>query len=429
MGRKTFRFGLRKQLALFITVVALITYTVSGFFIYILYPMFFERYLGEWAFTMTVLVAGALWSGAIAFAAAGIMIKPLQQLEKVALKAAHGDINEDLTISKRDDEIRSLGIAVNHMLFSLREMVQSIDVNFKETNDKVLAISEASVAASEQSSAISRTITDISAGAESSATAIQQTAESIEEIISIAEMVQNKAKSSGRTSEEMVDNLKRSQEVIFQLVTGIQSLAKENKHSLESVHRLQENAKKVEQIIQLVGDLAAQTNLLALNASIEAARAGEHGKGFAVVAEEVRLLADESAMAASGIASLIQNIQSDVKSVVKQISDQVATADKEAEIGCNTTAMIKQMTETVHTVAEDVKDITELVGRQMKSIQRSSTLSQEVAAIAEETSAGAGEVAGAITQQSSKIIDLESLASELKDQAETLQKMITRFRT
>ena len=93
----------------------------------------------------------------------------------------------------------------------------------------------------------------------------------------------------------------QSKEVVNSLVFGIKQLAEENQQSLKTVKRLEENAKKVEQIIELVGDIAAQTNLLALNASIEAARAGEHGKGFAVVAEEVRLLADESAKAVQGI--------------------------------------------------------------------------------------------------------------------------------
>ena len=73
-----------------------------------------------------------------------------------------------------------------------------------------------------------------------------------------------------------------------------------------------DNAQKIGEIVQLVGNIAAQTNLLALNASIEAARAGEHGEGFAVVAEEVRLLADESAKAVQGISDLVATIQTDV---------------------------------------------------------------------------------------------------------------------
>ncbi len=59
--------------------------------------------------------------------------------------------------------------------------------------------------------------------------------------------------------------------------------------------RIEDASRKIEQIIDVIEDIAFQTNLLALNAGIEAARAGEAGKGFAVVAQEVRELAQRSA--------------------------------------------------------------------------------------------------------------------------------------
>lgn len=428
MGEKQiFRFGLRKKLALFITVVALITYGTSGFFIYILYPTFFKD-VNQMLFTIITLSLGIMWSGILAFIAAGVIIKPLQNLEKVALKAAKGDIQEDLEVSKSDDEIRSLGITFNHMLTNLREMVHSIDENFKQTNSKVISISDESTKAAEQAASISRTIREISLGADNSAISIQNTAESVEDIITIAREVQEKAKSSATISVEMVKELKHSKEVIHTLTVGIENLAHENQGSLLAVKRLEENAKQVEKIIQLVGDIAAQTNLLALNASIEAARAGEHGKGFAVVAEEVRKLADESANAVQGISSLIQNIQSEVQSVVKQISEQVEIANNEVEKGNETNALIEDMTKTVYKVAEAVKDITDLVEQQMSSIQHTSMQSQEVAAIAEETSAGAEEVAAATQEQAFVIDQVEKLAFELKEQADQLKQMITRFK-
>lgn len=427
--KKGYKFGLRKKLVLFIALLAAITYTTSAIFLYVLFPIIEESLpFGEMVFTSLTLIMGAVWSGILAFFAAGFIIKPLQKLEKTALMAANGDIREDVELSKSDDEIRSLGIAFNNMLDSLRDMVQKIDENFKETNDKVIAISTESSIAAEQADSIARTINEISLGADHSAVSIQSNAESMEDVIRIAEEVQDKARASESVSGEMVQDLMESKKVIHSLISGIERLAQDNKESLQTVKRLEENAVKVEQIIQLVGDIAAQTNLLALNASIEAARAGDHGKGFAVVAEEVRKLADESAKAVQGISELIKNIQEEVRNVVKQISHQVETANNEVKKGTQTNEVIEEMAKTVNEMAASVSAITGLVDNQMECIQHTSTQSQEVAAIAEETSAGAQEVATATQQQTAVIENVEKLAIELKDQAEKLKCTITKFK-
>lgn len=429
MGEKRrYKFGLRKKLVLFISVLAIITYSTSAFFIYFLYSFIKDIIpIKEVPFTIITLSLGIIWSGILAFFAAGFIIKPLQKLENMALKAAQGNIKDDVELAKTDDEIRSLGVAFNEMLSNLRGMVHQIDDNFRETNDKVIAISKESTFAAEQAEAISRTINEISIGADNSAISIQSTAESIEDVIQIANEVQQKAKASELVSREMVQDLHDSKEIIHSLVTGIERLASDNQKSLQTVKQLEENAAKVEQIIQLVGDIAAQTNLLALNASIEAARAGEHGKGFAVVAEEVRKLADESANAVQGISELIANIQEEVRNVVTQITKQVETANHEAKKGTETNEVIEEMTKTVNEMALSVATITELVNRQMKSIQATSSQSEEVAAIAEETSAGAQEVATSTEQQTKVMENVENLASELKEQAEKLKNTITRF--
>jgi methyl-accepting chemotaxis protein len=68
---------------------------------------------------------------------------------------------------------------------------------------------------------------------------------------------------------------------------------------------IHQKSREIEQIVQVITEVADKTNLLALNAAIEAAHAGEAGKGFAVVAEEVRTLSENTKDAAASIAASI----------------------------------------------------------------------------------------------------------------------------
>ncbi|WP_407646964.1 methyl-accepting chemotaxis protein [Bacillus fonticola] len=310
------------------------------------------------------------------------------------------------------------------MMTNIGTMILHVETNFQHTNEKVLAMTDESQKAAQQSVAISETIAQISAGAENSATAVQTTVASVEEVTRIAGEVLHQAKSTKEVSQGMVEELGKSRGVISSLVEGISVLAKEHEVSLQSVHQLEEHARKVEQIISMVGDIAEQTNLLALNASIEAARAGEHGKGFAVVAEEVRQLADESAKAVKGISGLVQNIQREVKQVVAHITEQVSSAQSEAKKGEETNSAMEAMTKSVNDVAGAVEMISTLVDEQMTQIQKTSSQSQEVAAIAEQTSAGAQQVASATEEQTAVMRAVEELAQELQAQAAQLKETI-----
>ncbi|QQK78635.1 HAMP domain-containing protein [Salicibibacter cibi] len=428
MGRKHFRFGIRRKLILGVTGISFITYGVSAIFIFFLSDFFMAQFgISEDGMILAVLLLGLIWSAVFAFLLAPVITKPIARVTHATRVTADGNIQTEIPVTKSDDELRELALAFNKMNQNLRTIVQEIDQHSTHTHTQADELSSSSQEAASRSEEITDTVGEIASGAENTAQAIQSIAESMEDMTKIADNVHDRATSSKEASTEMVTILKKSRENTLSLWDGINEIENRSEQSLEAMGKLEEGARKVEEIINLVGDIADQTNLLALNASIEAARAGEHGRGFAVVANEVRKLADESSDAVQNITSLIKNIQTDVSRVAKEIQTQVDVSGSEASKGKNTKHVIDQLVSSCTDVAKTVDTITRLVGQQRETIQQTSHQSQEVAAIAEETSAGAQQVTATSESQSTMITAGAEAASTLTKQADDLRKTIAKF--
>lgn len=187
------------------------------------------------------------------------------------------------------------------------------------------------------------------------AASIEEIVASLEEVTSMVRLNTQNAQNAAVLSADSVQLALTGERKLEELVATMQGL--------------EASSQKIEEISNIIDDIAFQTNLLALNASVEAARAGDHGKGFAVVAEAVRSLAQSSASAAKDINVLISTSVSQVKQgtsmvrangeVLKQVSlsiDKVAVLNKEiAEASRQQATGIEQINVSINQLDEVIQ--------------------------------------------------------------------------
>jgi methyl-accepting chemotaxis protein len=95
---------------------------------------------------------------------------------------------------------------------------------------------------------------------------------------------------------------------------------------------LEARSEEIGQIVEMLDDVTSETNVLSLNAAIEASRAGSQGKGFGLVAEEVRKMAERSAVATKDIGAYIETIASATGDATRAIDSVRKMADQLASL-------------------------------------------------------------------------------------------------
>lgn len=261
------------------------------------------------------------------------------------------------------------------VFFIVRKVIKFLTQLVKRLSEGAEQVSSASEQISSSSQALA-------AGASQQASSLEETSSAIEQTSSMAS--------------RNADSAKEANQLALKSRTSAENGGAAMQEMQEIMKELNAGNDKVLSIIKSIDEIAFQTNLLALNAAVEAARAGEHGKGFAVVAQEVRHLAQRSAVAAKETADLI-NSRVECTERATRVADKLATALK--EIGMET------------------KKVSDLAG--------------EIAAGSQEQADGTNQLAKATTQMDQVTQDnaataeeLASASEELSAQAKSLEDMI-----
>ena len=350
-----------------------------------------------------VLTAGIISKRIASIISKGIS-KPLAELENRFSSFAEGDIHSEFPLSNAKDEIAGLMNSSHNMAERLQLIITDVERmchemsngNFNVESDCAAAycgdleelytsinkmnlnVSKALLEVESVSDQVNSGASNLAEAAASLAEGATDQAASVEEMLATMNTVSDGLKFTSQSVDEAYAQLSNC-------ATDAQASHQEMNNMVDSMNRISETSKKIENIIAEIEDIASQTNLLSLNASIEAARAGEAGRGFAVVADEIRNLADQSAKSAIDTRELVNN-------TLREIEEGSKVANRTANVLYGVVDSIQKIAVSAKTLSENTQIQAEAVDQADQGIARISEVVQSNSAAAEESYATSEEL-------------------------------------
>jgi methyl-accepting chemotaxis protein len=254
------------------------------------------------------------------------------------------------------------------ILRSVSHINRQLSNTLHEINEAADQVATASSAMADGSSSLAEGCTD--------------QASSVEELVATMTSLDNNIEETTNNAVEASSKMLRIGE------TAKESGVKMNELTL-AMEKISQSSGQIAEIITTIEGIAEQTNLLSLNAAIEAARAGEAGRGFTVVAEEIRKLANQSALAVQSTRELIETALSEIESG-NAITSQTSESLQQVEVGVlEAIALAEGSKEASMSQAQAMKEITSVVEQISVVVQNNSATAEESSATSEELSAQA----------------------------------------
>lgn len=352
-------------------------------------------------------------------------LKPLQEAMQAV---SNGDLTKIVTLTSRQDEIGQVTNNFDQLLNKIKTVFRQLFTTTSNLTSNAAFMNDVTYSSVSKLNLSITELQELGKHLVEVGKNLKQADTGVEEIASAAQMVAEQTQSMQESYIALTEVARSGKENLSQVVLSIDNLKTSSLSTLENARQLEQISRDIGAISSTIMAVSDQTNLLALNAAIESARAGEHGRGFSVVAEEVRKLAEETALYAQQINDLISNVQTHISSFVNQIESMAEIIDEGNKTTTGVAEKLEEIVQYVVNVERSVYDISAAMEEQSASSQEISAVVNSVTEVSQNLLENLGETIQHIREQVDNFSELTRIADETNQISDSLRSIIQQYR-
>ena len=331
----------------------------------------------------------------LAFRLGGGIERPLAEAAAVAEAIAAGDLSREVILGGQNEPGRLLAAFV-----AMQHAVGSLVGRIKSAGERLVTVeAEAASAMVTQE----RAVGGFSGSAHEISAAVAEISATSEQLLEATGGLMEVARDAASVADEGRGGLESMTASMHQLDEAMNAFTRK-------LATISQRASGITSVVTTIAKVAEQTNLLSVNATIEAEKAGESGRGFRIVAQEIRRLADQTALATKDIERMVRDMQAAVAGGTMEM-DRFRN-EVSGRIG-----EVAEVSEKLGRIIEPVQSVTHSLEQVHEGMEAQSQGARQIRDAMESLRGDAAESASSLTVFTAALQELRAAIGELNTEA------------